>query len=286
MVSGAAGIYIVTLTEDAGISTDLMIQPGQDVHISGDPNLAVAPSWGSGGFEVQEGGSLSLTGMAVMSGLTVKSGGSVAQSGGSLGGNIKVAGGGTIQLSNVIYEQQTLTLTATQNLQCDLPYITLSDSWRAITGYLGPGGKQMGDTATSCSHNDQQATGVGGGRWYRFDGAGGDALPLTPPGQNHCGTSYTGWLSGYQGPPQNTPAFPEQGRYPLAAEGVVDMTACFDYASGGGSCYGHAMVGVVRCGEFLLWRLADTAAAEMRGNPGGSGGAGCNHAYCTVTSGL
>lgn len=56
-----------------------------------------------------------------MSGLTVKSGGSVAQSGGSLGGNIKVAGGGTIQLSNVIYEQQTLTLTATQNLQCDLP---------------------------------------------------------------------------------------------------------------------------------------------------------------------
>ena len=61
VVSGAAGSYLVTLTEDAGIGTDLVIQPGQDVHISGDPNLAVAPSWGSGGFTVEEFGSLSVT---------------------------------------------------------------------------------------------------------------------------------------------------------------------------------------------------------------------------------
>ena len=39
VVSGAAGSYIVTLTEDAGISTDLTIEPGQDVRISGDPAL-------------------------------------------------------------------------------------------------------------------------------------------------------------------------------------------------------------------------------------------------------
>ena len=61
VVSGAAGIYIVTLTEDAGISTDLVIQPGQDVHISGDPGLVDPPSWGSGGFTVGERASLTLT---------------------------------------------------------------------------------------------------------------------------------------------------------------------------------------------------------------------------------
>ena len=60
VVSGAAGVYIGMLVEDAGISTDLTIRPGQDVRISGDPGLAVAPRWGSGGFTVQERGSLFL----------------------------------------------------------------------------------------------------------------------------------------------------------------------------------------------------------------------------------
>jgi hypothetical protein len=63
--SGAAGSYFVTLTVDAGIGTDLIIQPGQDVHISGDPGLAVAPSWGGGGFEVQQFGSMSLSNVVV-----------------------------------------------------------------------------------------------------------------------------------------------------------------------------------------------------------------------------
>ena len=60
VVSGAAGSYIVTLMADAGISTDLVIEPGQDVRISGDPAMAVAPSWGGGGFTVASRGSLSL----------------------------------------------------------------------------------------------------------------------------------------------------------------------------------------------------------------------------------
>jgi hypothetical protein len=74
VVSGAAGSYIVTLTGDAGISTDLVIEPGQDVHISGDPGLAVAPSWGSGGFTVQERGSLSLSTVVISGVLSVTEG--------------------------------------------------------------------------------------------------------------------------------------------------------------------------------------------------------------------
>jgi hypothetical protein len=65
VVSGAAGAYLVMLTEDAGIATDLAIRPGQDVRIIGTPGLAAAPSWGSGGFTVEERGSLSLTSVAL-----------------------------------------------------------------------------------------------------------------------------------------------------------------------------------------------------------------------------
>jgi hypothetical protein len=36
VISGATGTYVLTLTEDADVSTDLKIQPGQHVIISGD----------------------------------------------------------------------------------------------------------------------------------------------------------------------------------------------------------------------------------------------------------
>jgi hypothetical protein len=59
--SGAAGFYIVTLIGDAEISTDVAIRSGQDVHVSGAPELSEAPSWGSGDFTIQQFGGLSLT---------------------------------------------------------------------------------------------------------------------------------------------------------------------------------------------------------------------------------
>ena len=61
VVSGAAGSYIVTLTEDAGISTDLAIRPGQDVRIGGDRLLRSPPSWGMGSIEISQFASLSLS---------------------------------------------------------------------------------------------------------------------------------------------------------------------------------------------------------------------------------
>eukprot|EP01046_Picozoa_sp_COSAG06_P081173 COSAG06_NODE_28361_length_575_cov_135.340336_1_plen_68_part_10 len=43
VTSGASGVFSVTLLEDAGISTDLTITPGQTVSVSGDPSLPQAP---------------------------------------------------------------------------------------------------------------------------------------------------------------------------------------------------------------------------------------------------
>ena len=45
VVSGAAGFYIVTLLEDAGIGTDLVVTPGQAVVMSGDLALVEPPAW-------------------------------------------------------------------------------------------------------------------------------------------------------------------------------------------------------------------------------------------------
>ena len=56
VVSGAAGFYIVTLLEDAGIGTDLVVRPGQAVVMAGDsalveprPAWCVPPSGSAGG---------------------------------------------------------------------------------------------------------------------------------------------------------------------------------------------------------------------------------------------
>ena len=65
VISGAAGTYVLTLTEDADVGTDLVIQPGQNVIISGDRALPQPPTWGSGGFTVGESASLSLTYMQI-----------------------------------------------------------------------------------------------------------------------------------------------------------------------------------------------------------------------------
>ena len=112
---------------------------------------------------------------------------------------------------------------------------------------------------------------MGGGRWYRLAGSGGDALPLSHPGKQHCGTAAPGWLSGWAGEGDPPASYSGAGRYPAAAEGVAEMTACFD-DSGGYPCGGHAAVGVVRCDGFLLWRLADAPY--------------CTAGYCTAASGL
>eukprot|EP01050_Picozoa_sp_SAG11_P007863 SAG11_NODE_668_length_7841_cov_10.134461_2_plen_312_part_00 len=95
VISGAAGTYVLTLTEDADVGTDLVVQPGQSVIISGDAGDTMCqlksgssavyqsictgantqstrdgfsqtcewvasggPRWRSGGFSVGESGSL------------------------------------------------------------------------------------------------------------------------------------------------------------------------------------------------------------------------------------
>ena len=161
-----------------------------------------------------------------------------------------------------------------------------------------------------CNSGDWQATGLGGGGWYRFLGAGGDAMPTAPPGELHCGTQAGGWLSswahgnlhcdgdgeacgpagaggrcgGALGPGSGTPgrcappdSYNASGAYPAAgAHAPANGTVCFDYADpaypSAGTCLTSAVVGVVRCGAgFLLWQLPHAPD--------------CSAGYCTAPSG-
>jgi hypothetical protein len=299
VVSGAAGSYIVTLTEDAGISTDLVIQPGQDVHITGSGG-SLPSNWGSGGFTVQQGGSVSLANVAVAGSITVQDGGTSSVNGGTLGGLVSVMAGATLTLAPTVATTSGFGLTVAANgiysgpesiivhdAQCYEPYTTLYDAWRAVTNgagdhhdsppLLAQGGVAGGVTG---------GTGVGGGAWYRFAGSGGDAMPLAPPWDGsgsqplgHCGADgqrgLPGWLSGWAGDagerPPNSCTVP--GHYPTAADGVVDMTVCFDhsYQSIALQCMKHAIAGVVNCGDYLLWRLEYAPDGGV---------------YCTEASGL
>ena len=193
----------------------------------------------------------------------------------------------------------------------DSGYQNVSQAWRdARNGDHGPEGSWMMDLEFDGSNGSNyappgyrspgypslsavaQATGVGGGRWYRFIGVGGDALPLIPPGGYHCGTWASGWLSGWEvskgttcsphwvktgvhcpgtaycysgrcGPPTN---YSTPGHYPTAAEGVAEMTACFDdgrYTMNvEDQCIVYTVIGVAQCNGFLLWRLPSAVSAR------------------------
>ena len=81
------------LMEDAGISTDLIITPGQTVSVTGDRSLAQPPLWGSGGFTVQERGSLTVAYVTVQSDLTVLGGASLMLLSAVMSGAVSVTAG-------------------------------------------------------------------------------------------------------------------------------------------------------------------------------------------------
>jgi hypothetical protein len=74
IVSGAAGTFLGTVTEDAGVLVDLAIKPAQLVLLVGLRSLVAAPAWGSGSFTVQERGSLTLEYIRLEGAITLQPG--------------------------------------------------------------------------------------------------------------------------------------------------------------------------------------------------------------------
>ena len=94
------------LLQDASISTDLVVRPGQDVSVSGDRSLAQPPLWGSGGFTVQQRGLLDLKFVIITGDVSVNGGElSLAQVSLAVGtlaqGLLTATAGGVMRLSEV-----------------------------------------------------------------------------------------------------------------------------------------------------------------------------------------
>ena len=98
---------MVTMTESQNVRTDLAIQAGQVVVVSGDEELAAAPSWGTGGFVVEQYGSLALSRVRLAGALSVAGGRSLALSSCELAATAAVTvDGGSATLSSTALDAQ------------------------------------------------------------------------------------------------------------------------------------------------------------------------------------
>ena len=134
VVSGAAGVYIGVLLQDAGIEIDLVVRPCQRVSVSGDASLPRPPRWGGGGFTVQQRGSLTLQAVAVSGGLSVTTDSSFSASTTTLGGSVSLSNAGSVTLEDTTFAEGTeLSVgggTSLSLLSCrgQLTSLTVTDS--------------------------------------------------------------------------------------------------------------------------------------------------------------
>ena len=63
--TGAAGTYQLDLGANANFTTAFVVGLGQSVVITGDPNSPAPLAWGTGSFEVKEGGALAMSYLAL-----------------------------------------------------------------------------------------------------------------------------------------------------------------------------------------------------------------------------
>jgi len=105
-----------------------------------------------------------------------------------------------------------------------------------------PSGSYWSDT-TGCSYTNSQWY---GDDWYRFLSPAGTRIAEEAPGHQYCGTSATGWM---------------QGSHPTILGEIVTRTVCFQSSSN--TCYYSSEIKVRNCGQFFLYRLADTPQCHL-----------------------
>nr|XP_058946979.1 fibrillin-3-like [Pocillopora verrucosa] len=90
-------------------------------------------------------------------------------------------------------------------------------------------------------------------KWYRFQGASGDAMPLSCVPKNRCGTRAPGWL---------------HETHPTVAHGIVSAKVCYHW--GDNCCHWSNTIRVRNCDGFFVYELNKSPGCNLRycGNSG------------------
>ena len=140
------------------------------------------------------------------------------------------------------------------NFECR-NYATLNDTTRSISYGNGTEPGSQTDGKRRCDNRgynhptiDVSPDWKGTGWWYRFTLPAGTRIPESSPGDNHCGTSATGWLS---------------GTHPTSTGESLDVKFCF-HSSNGDDCKFYQPGKITNCGEFFVYYLKDTSYCALR----------------------
>ena len=85
------------------------------------------------------------------------------------------------------------------------------------------------------------------GKWHRFMGAAGNAMPTSCVPKNRCGTHAPGWLT---------------GGHPTKEQGVVSRKVCFHWWYS--CCTWSVYIKVRNCGGYYVYQLPETPACYLR----------------------
>ena len=86
------------------------------------------------------------------------------------------------------------------------------------------------------------------GRWIRFTGSGGAAIPNNPPQPHQCGTINPGWID---------------GGHPSQSEGVVNRQLCF--VNGTDDCeFDSYEISIRNCGKYYVYRPPNITECSLR----------------------
>ena len=83
--------------------------------------------------------------------------------------------------------------------------------------------------------------------WYRFVGAAGTKMPITPVAAHRCGGTWSGWL---------------HGTHPTVEHGAVPKRVCFSTLSE--DCKYETQIYVKNCLSYYIYKLHKPPQCESR----------------------
>jgi hypothetical protein len=163
VTSGASGTFMMLVLFDAAVLAALVVRPWQLVYINGASNNVLEtapPAWGSGSFEVEVDGSLSMNFMRIDSPAVSHSGGLLSATASDFSGTL-TSEGGTIQLRSCNLDASTtIVITGGGVFGLSSMSVTTSLLSRAVLHTSGTGSTLRLDHVVDPAYPQDDMTGT------------------------------------------------------------------------------------------------------------------------------